>query len=132
MYLSLVTDAYSRKIAGAHVHRSLHTRGCLAALAPAVRHPAGAGCLHHSDRGSLYCSDAYQLALPAAGLRCSMTDGDDCYQNTLAGRVNGSLKDEVLFSLPENLTQGWLLVTQAVHLCNEERIHLTLNYLPPK
>ncbi|RZK88789.1 MAG: IS3 family transposase, partial [Hymenobacter sp.] len=65
VYLSLVTDAFSRKIVGAHVHSSLHTAGCLAALAQAVRQagPAAAGCVHHSDRGSQYASDAYQAAL---------------------------------------------------------------------
>ena len=133
VYLSLVTDAFSRRIVGHHVHPSLHTTGCLAALDRAVR---GAGraatdCLHHSDRGSQYASDAYQAALDKAKLRCSMTDGYDCYQNALAERVNGILKDEFLFVLPDGLVQARLLVNQAVHLYNEERPHLALNYLTP-
>ena len=133
VYLSLVTDAFSRRIVGHHVHASLHTTGCLAALAQAVRAagPVAGGCLHHSDRGSQYCSDAYQRALQTAGLRCSMTDGYDCYQNALAERVNGILKDEFLFVLPDDLAQARLLVDQAVHLYNEERPHLALNYLTP-
>lgn len=133
VYLSLVTDAYSRKIVGAHVHSSLHTAGCLAALAQAVRQAGAAsvGCVHHSDRGSQYASDAYQAALNKAKLRCSMTDGYDCYQNALAERVNGILKDEFLFGLPDDLAQARLLVQQAVHLYNEERPHLALNYLTP-
>ena len=133
VYLSLITDAYSRKIVGAHVHSSLQTAGCLAALAQAVRQagPAARAWVHHSDRGSQYASDAYQLALHAAGLRCSMTDGYDCYQNALAERVNGILKDEFLFMLPDNLAQARLLVQQAVHLYNEERPHLALHYLTP-
>ena len=133
VYLSLVTDAFSRKIVGAHVHSSLHTAGCLAALAQAVRQagPAAAGCVHHSDRGSQYASDAYQTALTNAKFRCSMTDGYDCYQNALAERVNGILKDEFLFLLPDDLAQARLLVKQAVHLYNEERPHLALNYLTP-
>jgi putative transposase len=92
---------------------------------------AAAHCIHHSDRGSQYCADAYQTALQAAGLRCSMTEGDDCYQNALAERVNGILKDEFLFVLPEDLAQARLLVQQAVHLYNEERPHLALNYRTP-
>jgi putative transposase len=131
VYLSLVTDAYSRRIVGHHLHASLHTDGCLRALARAVRPHAPAGCVHHSDRGSQYCSDAYQRALHAAGLRCSMTNGSDCYQNALAERVNGILKDEFLFMLPDDLAQARLLVDQAVHLYNEERPHLSLNYLTP-
>ena len=133
VYLSLITDAYSRKIVGAHVHSSLQTAGCLTALAQAVRQAgvAANACIHHSDRGTQYCSDGYQLALQAAGLRCSMTDGHDCYQNALAERVNGILKDEFLFLLPDDLAQARLLVEQAVHLYNEERPHLALNYCTP-
>ena len=93
VYLSLVTDAYSRRIVGHHVHASLHTAGCLAALERAVRGAGrdATGCVHHSDRGSQYASDAYQAALKKAKLRCSMTDGYDCYHNALAERVNGIL-----------------------------------------
>ena len=134
VYLSLVTDAYSRRIVGHHVHASLHAAGCLAALAWAVRGAGAAaigGCIHHSDRGSQYASEAYQAALNQAKLRCSMTDGYDCYQNALAERVNGILKDEFLFVLPDDLAQARLLVDQAVHLYNEERPHLALNYLTP-
>ena len=68
-------------IVGHHVHVSRHTVGCLAALEQAVR-GAGAvatGCVHYSDHGSQYASDAYQAALRRAQLRCSMTDGYDCY-----------------------------------------------------
>ena len=133
VYLSLVTDAFSRRIVGHHVHPSLHTTGCLAALDRAVRGAsrAATGCIHHSDRGSQYASDAYQAALNKAQLRCSMTDGYDCYQNALAERVNGILKDEFLFVLPDDLAQARLLVDQAVHLYNQERPHLALNYLTP-
>ena len=133
VYLSLVTDAFSRRIVGHHVHSSLHTTGCLAALDRAVRGAdrAAVPCVHHSDRGSQYASDAYQTALNQAQLRCSMTDGYDCYQNALAERVNGILKDEFLFVLPDDLAQARLLVDQAVQLYNEERPHLSLNYLSP-
>ena len=133
VYLSLVTDAFSRRIVGHHVHASLHTTGCLAALDRAVRGAgrAAIGTIHHSDRGSQYASDAYQAALHKAKMRCSMTDGHDCYQNALAERVNGILKDEFLFMLPDELAQARLLVDQAVHLYNEERPHLALNYLTP-
>ncbi len=115
---------------GHHVHSSLHTVGCLAALERAVR-GAAAGCIHHSDRGSQYASDTYQAALNKAKLRCSMTDGYDGYPNPLAERVNGILKDAFLFVLPDDLAQARLLVDQAGHLYNEECPHLALNYLTP-
>lgn len=60
-----------------------------------------------------------------------MPDGYDWYQKALAERVNGILKDEFLFSLPDDLAQARLLVQQAVHLYKEERPHLSLNYLTP-
>ena len=60
-----------------------------------------------------------------------MTDGYDCYQNALAERVNGILKEAFLFVLPDDLAQARLLVDQAVYLYNEERPHLALNYLTP-
>ena len=67
---------------------------------------AATGCVHHSDRGSQYASDAYQAALSKAQLRYSMTDGYDCYQKELAERVNGILKDEFLYMLPDELAQA--------------------------
>ena len=118
---------------GHHVHASLHTTGGLAALDRAVRGAgaAAAGCVHHSDRGSQYASDAYQAALNKAKRRCPMTNGYDGYQNALAERGNGLLKDEFLFVLPDDLAQTRLLVDQAVHLYNEEHPHLAPNYLTP-
>ena len=133
VYLSLITDAFSRRIVGHHVYPSLYTAGCLAVLDRAVPGAgrAATGCVHHSHRGSQYVSDAYQAVLNKAKLRCSMTDGYDCDQNALAERVNGILKDEFLFVLPDDLAQAHLLVDQAVYLYNEERPHLALNYLTP-
>lgn len=66
--------------------------------------------MYHSDRGSQYASDAYQAVLEQVKIRCSATDGSDCYQNALAERVNGMLKDELLFVLPNDLAQACLLV----------------------
>ena len=62
VYLSLATDACSRRIVGHHVHASWHTTGCRAALDRAVRGAgrAARGGVHHSDCGSQYASDAYR------------------------------------------------------------------------
>ena len=79
VYLSLVIDAFSRKIVGPHMHRSLYTTRCLAALQQAVQQAHTAGFVHHSDRGSQYCPDAYQLTLGQAQWRCSTTNGQDYY-----------------------------------------------------
>jgi putative transposase len=90
VYLSLVTDAYSRKIVGYHVHDSLQTEPVSQALKMALRaRKTSQPLVHHSDRGVQYCSVYYQQIHQRHGLSCSMTDGYDCYQNALAERVNG-------------------------------------------
>jgi len=60
-----------------------------------------------------------------------MTDGYDCYQNALAERVNGILKNELLTTLPQNLEQAATMVQQAVYIYNHERPHTALQYKTP-
>lgn len=132
LYLSLVTDAYSRKIVGHHVHESLHAESVAEAFRRALRKRSGRHPLvHHSDRGIQYCSALYQSLHARHGVRCSMTDGYDCYQNALAERVNGILKTELLLGNPEDLGQARKLVDEAVRIYNTERPHLALNYKTP-
>lgn len=132
VYLSLVTDAYSRKIVGHHVHESLQTEEVAQALKIALRTRRSQGRLvHHSDRGIQYCSTYYQALHQQHGLTCSMTDGYDCYQNALAERINGILKTEFLLYRPENLEQARRMVNQSVEIYNRERPHLALKYKTP-
>lgn len=132
VYLSLVTDAYSRKIVGYHVHDSLHTAEVSQALKMALKDRRGGGDLiHHSDRGIQYCSSEYQAIHRQHGLTCSMTDGYDCYQNALAERVNGILKHEFLLQRPADLTQARRMVRESVDIYNSERPHLSLQLKTP-
>lgn len=130
-YLSLITDACSRKIVGYHLHESLHTDGVAAALQMAVRQEKFDELIHHSDRGLQYCSSQYQQILRQNNITPSMTDGYDCYQNALAERINGILKEEFLIIKPTNIDQARRMISQAVKLYNERRPHLALNYLTP-
>lgn len=131
-YLSLVTDAYSRKIVGYHVHDSLHAESVSRALKMALKtRQTQQPLVHHSDRGIQYCSAEYQNIHKRHGLRCSMTDGYDCYQNALAERVNGILKAEFLLSRPADLQQAARMVAQSVHIYNHERPHQALKYKTP-
>ena len=131
-YLSLVTDAYSRKIVGYHVHDSLHTEEVSRALHMALRtRRSRQHLIHHSDRGIQYCSAYYQHIHARHGLTCSMTDGYDCYQNALAERVNGILKGELLLHRPADLQQARKMVEQSVRIYNEERPHQSLHYKTP-
>ena len=95
MYLSLVTDAYSKKIMGYNVSNSLNAQGAVNALEKALqnRKYRDRQLIHHrqatlSDRGLQYCCDAYQEILIKNGILCSMTVKYDPYQNAIAERVS--------------------------------------------
>jgi putative transposase len=132
-YLSLVTDAWSRKIVGYHLHNSLHTDGVAAAMQMAVKHEQiNAPLIHHSDRGLQYCSSQYQQLLAKYNITPSMTDGYDCYQNALAERINGIIKNEFLVTKPADIHQARQMIKEAVNLYNCRRPHLALNYQTPQ
>ncbi len=132
VYLSLITDAYSRKIVGHYVHDSLRTEQVSQALLRALRNRQSQQRLvHHSDRGIQYCSDEYQAIHRRHGLTCSMTDGYDCYQNALAERVNGILKGEFLLERPADLAQARRMVDESVAIYNCERPHCSLQLNTP-
>lgn len=132
-YLSLLTDAYSRKIVGYNVSRSLSIEGSLAALKMAIGQSADlTGLIHHSDRGVQYCSYEYTRRLINNNIQISMTEQNHVYENALAERVNGILKDE--FLLGETLQSYELaqkMVRQAVNIYNYERPHMSIDYQKP-
>lgn len=131
-YLSLVTDAYSRKIVGHCVHDNLKAESVLRAYRRALkaRHSHDE-LIHHSDRGVQYCSAQYQTLHVQHGVRCSMTDGYDCYQNALAERVNGILKHEFLLTKPKDIAEAKAMVADSIHIYNARRPHLSLQYKTP-
>lgn len=132
VYLSLITDAWSRKIVGHHVHDSLRTEQVSQALKAALKgRQTRQALVHHSDRGIQYCSNDYQDIHRRHGITCSMTDGYDCYQNALAERVNGILKMEFLLQRPADLAQARKMVQQSVQIYNQERPHLSLKLRTP-
>ena len=86
---------YSRKIVGFDLSNSLELSGCLKALRKAVYQTKNTnGLIHHSDRGIQYCSNVYTNELKRKGIKISMTEENHCYENAMAERVNGILKDE--------------------------------------
>lgn len=134
LYLSLVTDKYSRKIVGYHCGDTLAAAGCVLALEMALAGlPAGDHPIHHSDRGSQYCCHEYVNKLVARGLGISMTEQNHCAENALAERMNGIMKSE--YGLGRELKakdQGPGLVDQAVSLYNTRRPHTALGYRFPE
>ena len=133
LYAALITDAYSRKIVGAHIGDSLEAEGCLLALEQALATlPAGKYPIHHSDRGCQYCCHEYVERLQTRELPISMTQVMHCYENAQAERVNGILKQEYeldrRFRTKEQARKAF---EQAVWLYNHRRPHLRLNYRFP-
>jgi len=131
-YISLVTGAYSRKIVGYHVDDNMKTRSVKQAFIKALKgRQRDAELVHHSDRGSQYCSIEYQALHKQHDITCSMTDGYDCYQNALAERVNGVLKQEYLLMKPKDLAEARRMVHESVELYNRCRPHTSLKYKTP-
>lgn len=132
-YLALITDMYSRKIVGYDISDSLELAGCLRALKRALRtaRPA-AGLVHHSDRGIQYCSNQYVSELDKRKIRISMTEENHCYENAMAERVNGILKDE--FYLDQcffSTDHACIAAKNAIEIYNSKRLHLSLGYKTP-
>jgi transposase InsO family protein len=133
-YLSLLTDYYSRKVVGWNLSRSLGLEGSLQALHQALSvtgHPQG--LVHHSDRGIQYCSTPYTSVLQHHGIRISMTEENHCYENALAERVNGILKDEYsLTATFGDYCQAYRACKEAISLYNTHRPHWALGFKTPE
>jgi len=132
-YLALVTDLYSRKIVGFDTSDNLELLGALRALKMAIRNTDNLKRLiHHSDRGVQYCSHMYTNELLKREIKISMTEENHCYENAVAERVNGILKDEFYLDITFFSTKiAQKAVKNAIKLYNNERLHLSLGYKTP-
>jgi putative transposase len=132
-YLSLITDLYSRKIVGWNLSERLDLESCEKALWMAletVQDPTK--LIHHSDRGTQYCSPRYVKHLESRGAQVSMTEQLHVYENAVAERVNGILKSEFLSIQELRCYRHALKVTAAaITIYNEQRLHSTLGYKTP-
>jgi transposase InsO family protein len=132
-YLALITDAFSRKIVGYDVSNTLELYGCMRALKMALQTVSDASeLIHHSDRGFQYCSNPYTDLLKSKGIKISMAAKGNCYENALAERVNGILKDEFnLDSTFPNLEQAKTSVQQSIYIYNQYRPHWSIKLKTP-
>jgi putative transposase len=132
-YLSLITDAFSKKIMGFCLRMDLLTEGCIEALNMALSNRMyNESLIHHSDRGSQYCSQSYIKILMKNDIAVSMTQKGDPYENAIAERVNGIIKTEFnLNSSHLSFEQTLLKVKNAIENYNEMRPHLSCNFLTP-
>lgn len=135
VYLSLVTDAYSRKIVGYHLADNLKAIGCIKALKSALKarmYPERT-LIHHSDRGTQYCCDDYVAVLKNRGIQISMTQSGSPYDNAIAERVNGILKME--FDLERtflSLKRASAAVEEAIYKYNHLRLHTSCDFKTPE
>lgn len=131
-YLSLVTDAFTRKIMGYKLSNDMRAEHMSEAFKMASKNRLRNNqVIHHSDRGLQYCSDTFQKTLKQHNGLPSMTDGYDCYQNALAERMNGILKQEFLITKCNNIKELQAVVKQSIRIYNEYRPHLALGMKTP-
>ncbi|RAI97438.1 transposase InsO family protein [Chitinophaga skermanii] len=134
IHLSLITDAYSRKIVGYELSPNLKADGCIAALKRALKARAlpAESLIHHSDRGVQYCCNDYVSVLQKNGVKISMTQTGSPYENALAERVNGILKQE--FELNQQFPSFQAAVKQvnsAIYRYNQYRRHFGCDLQTP-
>lgn len=131
-YLSIVTDAYSHKIIGYQLHPTLNSQGPIRALIMASKSRRGSRLIHHSDQGIQYCCTEYVQLLEHLGIQISMTEQGDPYQNAIAERVNGILKEEFLLHRTfHSFQEAEAAVSQAVEKYNHIRPHASCDNLTP-
>jgi putative transposase len=134
LYLYLITDAYSRKIIGWHLSDNLGSENAILALFMAISQlPPNCGeLIHHSDRGIQYCSIKYVKLLETHGIKISMTENGNPYENAIAERVNGILKTEWLYDMNlEDYKQSREAIEQIIRIYNTERLHSSIEMLTP-
>lgn len=131
LYLFLISDAYSKKVLGYRLAKTLDSRHAVNSLQDAIentRKPIS-GLIHHSDRGIQYCSKDYISMLKKNNIVISMTENGDPLENAIAERINGILKDEYLNQYP-SLTSFQL--KKSIKKYNNIRPHLSCDMLTPE
>jgi transposase InsO family protein len=129
-YLSLITDAYSRRVVGYTLARSLEAKHSIKALKMALE-KEGRPKIHHSDRGIQYCCYPYTTILQNSGVKISMSRKGDPLENAIAERINGIIKNEYLKYrklTPQNYQEQ---IKEVIQLYNQERPHLSCKMKTP-
>lgn len=136
LYISLLTDAYSKRIMGYEVAESLqavHSKAALQMALERINPQIGKSLLHHSDRGLQYCCADYIGLLNSFAVQISMTETGDPLANAIAERVNGIIKNEYLaHHSVYSFAQARVVLAQAVFLYNYKRPHLSCDLLVPE
>ena len=134
-YLALVTDAYSKKIMGFKIDTNMKVQLVKEALKMAVnkRIYKHQNTIHHSDRGIQYCCPDFAEFAKSKDIILSTTQNSSPYENAVAERVNGILKQEFgLGRTIKNLKTAQKMVKQAIEIYNNQRRHYSLNMKTPQ
>jgi len=133
-YLALVTDAFSKQIMGYKLDNHMRTSLCIDALAMAIKNRKypDKQLIHHSDRGFQYCNPKYTTFAENNGIKMSMTEKYDPYENAVAERINRTLKYEYgLKQTIKNTELAQKMTEQAVSIYNNLRTHFSLGLRKP-
>ena len=138
-YLHLITDAYSHKIVGWALARTLKAAISMEALEMAVQQAVAMrgseslkGLIHHSDRGVQYCCDAYVAMLHAHDISISMTEDYKPTDNAVAESVNGKIKVESVYRMSFNsFEQACRVIERFIRFYNYRRPHMSIGYKVP-
>ena len=133
-YVAVILDAWSRRVVGYAIGRSIDARPALAALRAAIasRRPPP-GCVHHSDRGSQYAAQAYRQLLAAHRLVGSMGRRGNPYDNAKAESFMKTLKVEAVYPIEfESFEDAAAYLPRFIEaVYNRRRLHSSLDYMSP-
>ena len=134
LYLAVILDLFARRVVGWAVSDRLHQELALKALrkALAIRRPS-AGLIHHADRGSQYCSTAYQAELKKHGIQISMSGKGNCFDNAVVESFFKSLKSELVWrTIFQTRAEAKDAIGRYIDgFYNPVRRHSTLDYVSP-
>jgi transposase InsO family protein len=134
VYLAVILDAYSRRVIGWALDRSIEGDLTLAALRMAITQRAvRPGLVHHSDRGSQYASRDYTDLLKDHGIDISMSRKGNPWDNAACESFMKTLKyEEVLRNEYRDLADARASISEFLEkVYNEKRLHSALGYRPP-
>ena len=139
-YLHLITDAYSHKIVGWALARTLKAAISMEALKMAIEQAVAMygseslkGLIHHSDRGVQYCCDAYVAMLKAHEITISMCEDYKPTDNAIAESVNGKIKMESVYRQKcfNSFEHAYSVISRYIHFYNNRRPHMSIGYKIP-
>jgi putative transposase len=134
VYLAVVLDAFSRKVIGWALGRTLQAELAISALRTALaQRQLTAGLVHHSDRGVQYAAHSYTDLLKQNGIQISMSRKGNPYDNAACESFMKTLKyEEVYRNEYRDMNDAYCCIGEFIErVYNEQRLHSALGYLPP-